>query len=137
MCALNRAISTTACLLLACIVVLAQLVAVGHSLSTRHTICDEHGEVVHAQDVEVSSRLADPLGAALLTGLPAASHEHGCSLLMGLSHSAAAPPHAGWAVLQDLPQAAVHALPTLPALPSRSCLRFAPKTSPPGCLTTA
>ena len=124
-----RAIST---LLLA-----AQLATLGHLLIVRHTICPEHGEMIHsglpsqAQTIRPPHQgsAADP---ALGGGAPPAEHAHDHCL-------ARANPRERFALLPALdsmfgPLPAATKLPPRLAVavaPAVAVLRLAPKNSPP------
>ncbi|MCP4873776.1 MAG: hypothetical protein GY898_34240 [Proteobacteria bacterium] len=127
---LTRALTIAGSLLLACLVLGAQVAAVTHGLDTQHSVCDEHGELIHG-DSSARTDASGPTSTDVLAALPEEEHEHGCALLTGLSQSSAPPP-----------QPIVLAIPTPPATPAPlpastdapACsapLAFAPKTSPP------
>lgn len=131
-----RASNIAASIILACVVLLTQVAAIGHVLTTQHSICDEHGELTHADGVaEVQGVAAG--STDLLASLPDAAHEHGCSLLTGLVQPVAPSPPAP-ALAEPEPPEPLEPAPPAPgstACPER--LAFAPKTSPPGRSTTS
>ena len=117
-------------LLLALSVLGFQVVGVSHALTTRHAVCPEHGEVVHA------GQASDRDGLDTVGTVPEAAHDHGCPLLTGLSDTPAvtsAP--ASW-TLAELPGGPDPAEPHVEAALPRETLAFAPKTSPPSFATT-
>lgn len=125
---MTRALTIAACLTLTGLVLLAQLAAVGHALTTNHAVCAEHGELVHdgGRPAVNSSVSLDLLGA-----LPDSEHDHGCALLTGTCHSWTAPPPAVELPVPEPPPAPELVAPAFAAAPLRSRLAFAPKTSPP------
>jgi hypothetical protein len=115
----------------------AQLVALGHLLVVRHTICPEHGEAIHSESPSEAQTLgssheataADPtLGA----GAPTAEHTHDHCLALANTRERFAPLPAPDVMPGPLLVAA-----TLPSLaiiggaPAVALLRLAPKNSPP------
>ncbi len=125
---MTRALRPIAVLSLALLVLVGQLQALGHSVQERHSVCDEHGEIVHDAD-RPQHQAAGPL--AVLSAGQAEGHEHGCALLSGLCPASPSPaPPAASTLLAVRPLSVPpRALPAPP--PARAPLALAPKTSPP------
>ena len=115
----------------------AQLVALGHLLVVRHTICPEHGEAIHSESPGDAQTLgssqegaaADPtLGA----GAPTAEHAHDHCLALANPRERFVPLPA-----PDVMPGPVLVAATLPSLaivgvtPAVPVLLLAPKNSPP------
>jgi hypothetical protein len=119
------------------LLLVAQLLALGHLAIVRHTICSEHGEAIHSGSPGEARGLrpahegaaADP---ALGQGGPPAEHSHDHCLALANTRER-------FALLPALdlitgPLVAAARLPSLSAVsaaPAVAVLFFAPKNSPP------
>jgi hypothetical protein len=133
---LARLLTIAASLILACVVLAGQVATFSHAFTTQHSVCAEHGELIHGDG---ATALGAPAAGALdvLAALPETEHDHGCGLLTGLSQSCAPLPEPAGLAAPESPDASEPASSALcsPLLQDR--LAFAPKTSPPGSPTTS
>jgi hypothetical protein len=116
----------------------AQLLALGHLLIVRHTICPEHGEAIHSESPQRNSDTGfDPPGRGsrshgLAVGAPTAEHAHDhCLALANTRERFAllpAPDLMPGPLLVAQPCRRWQLSPLTPAV---SVLLLAPKNSPP------
>ena len=115
----------------------AQLVALGHLLVVRHTICPEHGEAIHSEspgeaqtlDSSHESTTAEP---ALGPTTPSAEHAHDHCLALTNTRERFAPLPAPDVMPGPLPAAAdLPSLGPVGVAPAVAVLLLAPKNSPP------
>ena len=115
----------------------AQLVALGHLLVVRHTICPEHGEAIHSESPSDAQTLGSSHeGAAadstLGTGTPPAEHAHDHCLALANPRER----FALWPAPDVMPgpllvAATLPSLATASVAPAVALLLLAPKNSPP------
>jgi hypothetical protein len=115
----------------------AQLLALGHLLVVRHTICPEHGEAIHSESPSDAQTLGSSHeGAAadstLGAGAPTAEHAHGHCLALANTRERFVPLPAPDVMPGPLLVAAtLPSLAIVDAAPAVAVLLLAPKNSPP------
>lgn len=107
----------------------AQLIGLVHQSTEQHSVCPEHGELIHGRTV--AGAWSGPDASA--DRVPQApSDDHDVCELAAASHERSAPPD--HEVTVDAAPDAEHAATPLPAVAPRASLALyltAPKTSPP------
>jgi len=118
---------------LALLCVLGELTSLGHMLLTRHVVCPEHGELIHATELASTHVAAQPPTAEVTwTRAPNAGHAHDhCGL--ACTHRVSAVPVSPAIALSTPPCSrgaeSPHQAPNL--RDGRDLHRLAPKQSPP------
>jgi len=115
----------------ATLLLFAQVSLALHAVLVHHTVCAEHGELVHATEARSVDRHAAPGRVSAVPAEPPAAHEHGHCLLGRRASDGVslAPPavccaiHAPELVASGLAEASAHS--------SRLILFYSPKQSPP------
>lgn len=107
----------------------AQLIALAHQSDAEHSVCPEHGELVHGRTL--AAAWSGPVGEARQAPQTPRDDHDVCELTLA-SHERFQPPEAAPAV-DDPPVAVRRAPPPRERLAGHSLAlyRLAPKTSPP------
>jgi hypothetical protein len=107
----------------------AQIIALAHQSGAEHSVCPEHGELIHGRTV--AGTWSGPVGEARQAPQPPRDDHDVCELTLA-SHERFQLPGAAPAV-EDPPAAVRQAPPPRERVAGRSLAlyRLAPKTSPP------
>ncbi|HEX7479569.1 MAG TPA: hypothetical protein VF331_17320 [Polyangiales bacterium] len=122
---------------LVCGSLVGELASLAHLVLVHHSVCPEHGELVHSDEAESAARASSPApgrSAALSAGhAPDAAHAHDhCALAMARKERALPPARlalVAWATPQP---AACGDMRACAPTQRKSVFGYAPKASPPG-----
>lgn len=119
---------------LACVITLfaGDLFRGVHLLTTRHVLCPEHGELIHADDAAPPARASSTTERAAIAPDGASPHHHNhCDVAAIRSNDGTAVVSGTACAVFDAPFAALALGPALGRPASLSVLSYAPKQSPP------
>jgi hypothetical protein len=103
-----------------------------HLLTSRHVLCAEHGELIHADgDSQLASRSAPADGAAAEPGAPISHHHEHCDLAAARSRNSATAARFVAVSVSDPFASRLYGVPEHTVLRELSVLDYAPKQSPP------
>lgn len=103
-----------------------------HLLTSRHVLCAEHGELIHADgDTQLASRSAPGDRAVAEPGAPVSHHHDHCDLAAARSRDNATTARFVAVSVSDAFATRLYGVPERTVLRELSVLDYAPKQSPP------